>query len=60
MNTIEYKGPMITNTIEELKNNKTLISSIRAKAIMQRIQIETLENIQEANLKLRDVLASYL
>ncbi len=60
MNTLDYRGPVITNTVEELRNNRTLVSAIRAKAIMQRIQLQVLESVQKSNLELEEVLESYL
>ena len=60
MNSIPYRGRAIASTLEELRNNQALIAALRGKAIMQRIQLDTLNDIQKADQNLQMILTSYL
>ena len=60
MNELEYRGPRVISTLEEMKSNKELISALRGKAIFQRIQLDVLKEITEVNQNMQEQLASYL
>jgi len=60
LHLIRFKGPAIMDTIEELRANQDLIATLRAKAIMQRIQLQTLITVQQANQNMQQFLADHL
>jgi hypothetical protein len=60
MNSIRYRGPWVVSTLEELKSDRALVSALRGKAVFQRIQLETLEELQQASRTLQGALDEHL
>lgn len=60
MNNIKYSDRGIKLSIDQLRESEPIKSSLRAKAIMQRIQLDTLGGIQQANKILQKKLQDYI
>lgn len=60
MNQIEYGERGMKSSLEDLRANKQVVAAMRGKAIMQRIQLDTLRQVQEANKILQKKLDTYL
>lgn len=57
---MRFSGPQIVSTAEELTGNETLRSAVRDKAVWQRIQLELLNDLQAARLKLKSELEQHM
>ena len=60
MTELRFEGPSIVSTMEEMKQNRKLISALRGKAIFQRIQLDVLIDLEKQNREVQEKLASYL
>ena len=54
--SMRFTGPKIVSTTEELLGNPALRAAVRDKAVLQRIQIEVLDDLQVARKEIRDIL----
>jgi hypothetical protein len=60
MNEVRYNGPRIVSNLEEMKQNKELVSALRGKGIFQRIQLEVLIELEKQSREVQEKLSSYL
>ncbi|MEE4284400.1 MAG: hypothetical protein V2I41_20860 [Pseudomonadales bacterium] len=57
--SMRFEGPKIVSTTKELLGNPVLRAAVRDKAIWQRIQIDVLNDLQDARTKIRDILTEH-
>jgi hypothetical protein len=60
MTEIEYTGNGIVSSLDDLRASKSIKAALRGKAYMQRIQLDTLNQVQAANIALKEKLEAYL
>ena len=61
MKQIEFNGEGgLKNSFNLIRNDREAIASYRGKAITQRIQLQTLHNVQDASKKLLNELQEHL
>lgn len=58
--SMKFKGPKVVSTSDELLSSQTLRSAVRDKAILQRIQLDVLIELQSARAKLIEILDANL
>jgi hypothetical protein len=58
--SMKFKGPEVVSTSDELLSNQTLRSAVRDKAILLRIQLNVLIELQSARAKLIEILDANL
>lgn len=60
MTRIEYDSSGVRSSISTLRGDKELKAALRGKGIMQRIQLDTLKDVQAENEKLLKILKKHL